>query len=507
MSNARKLFRNTLLLTAASFIIRTVAVSFNVYLSNKIGENGIGLFQLIFSVYTLAITFACSGIRLASMRLTADNISLARGNERHIMRSCMLYAFLCGLVTATVLFACSGFIGAKWIGDPRSIRSLKILCMSLPFVSISASLGGYFTAIGRVGGYTVIQLADEGMKIIVTVLSLKKVAVGDLEGACAAVTLGIAASEVFFMISSLVLYNLYTDRENAKKSPVLSKLLRIAVPDAIGSQMRSILMTVEHLLIPVGLRKSGSNQQTALAQYGVIHGMSLPLILYPSALLYSLSGLLVPEISAQHAAGNRSRIGYMTARVLHLTLIFAIGTAGVMFFNADILSSAIYSSPNAAFYIEIIAPLMPIMYIDIAVDGLLKGLDQQVSYMRYNIIDASLCVILVWFLVPIFAVKGYILVIFISECLNFFLSFRRLTIVSEVRIEFFKDIVIPLLCVICANLFKNLFFGLFAMDVGAKLAAAINIIFSAIVYLVLLTIFKAVDKEELKWVNKIISRR
>ena len=82
------------------------------------------------------------------------------------------------------------------------------------------------------------------------------------------------------------------------------------------------------------------------------------------------------------------------------------------------------------------------------IDGMLKGLDQQVSYMRYNIIDASICVIFVWLLVPVFAVKGYIIVIFMSEIINFALSFRRLTMVSEVRIDLLRDIVIPLLCII-----------------------------------------------------------
>ena len=64
--------------------------------------------------------------------------------------------------------------------------------------------------------------------------------------------------------------------------------------------------------------------------------------------------------------------------------------------------------------------------------------------MRYNIIDASICVVLVYLLVPIFSVKGYVIVVFVSEIINFILSFRRLTKVSDVNISFFKDIFIPI---------------------------------------------------------------
>ena len=262
-------------------------------------------------------------------------------------------------------------------------------------------------------------------------------------------------------------------------------------------------MTVEHLLIPAGFRKSGSDPQAALATYGVIHGMSLPLVLYPSALLSSLSGLLVPEISALHISGNKPRINYMIARVLHLTLIFSIGTAGIMYFNAKRLSLAVYGNDSAFIYIQILSPLIPIMYCDMSVDGMLKGLDQQVSYMRYNIIDASLCVILVYFLVPILSVKGYIIVVFVSETVNFILSFRRLTKVSDVQLSFFKDFFIPLFCVIGANLLKSLIFFSFNPS-SLKLAAAAEIITAAILYVLMIISFRSIDKEELDWIKSLV---
>ncbi len=489
MTNAKRLLTNTLLLTAAAFLMKTVAVGFNVYLTNKIGADGIGLFQLISAVYGMAVTFSVAGIRLASMRLVADNIALGMRNERQIMRRCLVYSFVCGCVVAALLAGFSDLIGSRWIGDMRSVPSLKVLGLSLPFVAMSAALNGYFTSVKKIVRYTAVQLAEQIFKIIITVFMLKAALTHGLEASCAAIVFGISSAEFFSLCCSYTLYrlSLCRDEKGEKGSELWKRILRISLPDAVGSEMRSVLMTVEHLLIPIGLRKSGSDPQTSLAAYGVIHGMSLPLVLYPSALLSSLSGLLVPEISA---------------RVLHLTLIFSIGTAGIMYFNAKRLSLAVYGNDSAFFYIRILSPLIPVMYCDMSVDGMLKGLDQQVSYMRYNIIDASICVVLVYLLVPVFSVSGYIIVVFVSEIINLALSFGRLTKVSDVNILFFKDIFIPLLCVIGANLLKNLIFASFD-TASFKLAASLEITTASAIYLALIIIFGSIDKEELRWLRSL----
>ncbi len=502
MTNAKKLLTNTLLLTATSFIMRTVSVSFNVYLTNKIGADGIGLFQLITTVYGMAITFSVAGIRLAAMRLVADNAALGKFNDRQIMRRCLIYSLICGTVIAVLLSAFSGFIGGKWIGDIRSAPSLRVLSLSLPFVSMSAALNGYFTSVKKIVRYTAVQLAEQIFKIAVTVFCLKSAVSKGLEAACVAIVFGISSAELFSLCCSYTLYRFSVCKPQIteKGAEIWKRIFRIAIPDTVGSEMRSILMTVEHLLIPIGFRKSGSDPQAALSTYGVIHGMSLPLVLYPSALLSSLSGLLVPEISSLHIAGNKARIDYMIARVMHLTLIFSVGTAGIMFFNAKKLSLAVYGNDSSFTYIQLFAPLIPIMYCDMSVDGMLKGLDQQVSYMRYNIIDASLCVALVYLLVPVLSVKGYIIVVFVSEAVNFFLSFRRLTVVSNVQISFFKDFFIPIFCVIGANIFKSIILTPFSIQ-SVKAAASAEIIIATIIYIGMLIIFSSIDREELDWLK------
>ena len=84
-------------LACVSILLRAVSVSFNAYVSTKVGAEGMGLFSLVMSVYSFAVTLACSGINLASTRLTAKILSSAnaeniRSESRKLMRSCAAYS-------------------------------------------------------------------------------------------------------------------------------------------------------------------------------------------------------------------------------------------------------------------------------------------------------------------------------------------------------------------------------------------------------------------------------
>lgn len=96
----------------------------------------------------------------------------------------------------------------------------------------------------------------------------------------------------------------------------------------------------------------------------------------------------------------------------------------------------IYSSPEAGDYLRLLAPLIPIMYTDMVADGCLKGLGQQLWCMGINLLDALLGVLLVWQVLPVFALKGYICIIYFNECLNFALSIMRLRKVTKIRLFF-----------------------------------------------------------------------
>ena len=499
MRNSKLLILNTTVLTLSGFLMRTIAVSFNVYLTGRIGSAGIGLFQLIMSVYALAVTFASAGIRLAATRLVTDSLCKKEAPAKTIVKLCIKYSLVTGCAVAGIMFLLSGFISRKWIMDERAEYSLKILALSLPPVAVSAALNGYFTARKTLIKYSAVQLIEQLCRICVTVFGLAVSAGNGLSALCGAIAAGTTASEIISCVLCCTLYLFDKKEQNSfSERGLLKRLMHISVPDAVGSGMRSVLLTVEHLLIPVGFRKSGQKTEEALSTYGTVHGMALPVILYPAAVLTALSGLLVPELSGFLAMGQKEKINRVSNECLKLTAMFALGTGVFMFFFADKTSAAVYSDSESAFYIKLLSVLLPVMYLDTVTDGLLKGLDQQLASMRYNIIDSGLCVVLVYFLLPQFAVKGYIFILFLSEIINFAFSFNRLTKTAEIKINVLSDLGKPLLAALGAGSVLNLLTYYAFPDEASKLILAIITVLFVLLYFFCLRILGCINKKDIR---------
>ncbi len=429
-----KLLKHTVIMTAVNLIMRAAGVYFNAYLTGKIGTSGIGLFQLVMTVYSLAVTFSCAGIRLASTRVTVEIEATRKNDLSKSITMCITYAGICGSLIGFILFAFSDYISISWISEVQTALPLRILSLSLPFVAMSSALGGYFTAIEKIPQYSSVQMLEQGFKICVTVFLISRIGTDSPAYSCISIVIGMTAAEIFSFSLSYLLKN-HTVTEKTEKPPLdILRMLRVALPDATGTCARSILLTIEHLLIPKGFKKSGVNSESALAAYGNIHAMSMPVLLFPSAILSSLSALLVPVLAKKLEINDSQGINASVERNLKRAFVFSVFCAFCCFVFAPLICETVYKSKEAVMYMRILSPLIPVMYTDMITDGMLKGLDQQIYSMRYNIIDSALCVILVYFLLPKYSVKGYIFILYISEIINFYLSINRLIKICDIRL-------------------------------------------------------------------------
>lgn len=429
---------NTALLTGSSLAMSAISMAFQVWLAGRIGSAGIGLYQLVLSVAFLCTTFAVSGIRFAATRLVSEEL----GHERSwsvaaAMRRCFAYSLFFGLSAMAVLFSFAEPIGFLWIGDARTVKSLKLIAFSMPFLSLSSVMSGYFTACGRVWKPTVVHLGEQLITIGFVAYFLAHSPAGDIEKNCAAVMLGNVCGDVISFVCMLLFY--LTDRHSvrdysAQKLKLTSRMLKVALPLAVSAYARSALSTLEHLLVPRGLKAAGFSADRALSGYGVIQGMVLPIVSFPACILMALAELIIPELTEAQVRGNDGDISKTVSSLIKKGLGYSSAVALVLFVFADKLGVRIYSSPEAGDYLRLLAPLIPIMYTDMVADGCLKGLGQQLWCMGINILDALLGVLLVWQVLPVFALKGYICIIYFNECLNFALSIMRLRKVTKIRL-------------------------------------------------------------------------
>ena len=204
------------------------------------------------------------------------------------------------------------------------------------------------------------------------------------------------------------------------------RILRITVPVALTSYLRSGLSTIKQLIIPSSLQRSGMNSSNSLIAYGIVNGMAMPIIMFPVILVTSFSGLLVPEFSRYYVEKKSKKIKSVSTIILFGTFVFSLLVAIIIFIFADKLAVLIYDKIEIAKYLRILSPLIIIMYLDIVIDSILKGLDAQVSVMGINVFDCIVSIAFIYFLVPILGFSGYIISIFISEVIDFTLSGYKL---------------------------------------------------------------------------------
>lgn len=458
MKNNKRLLKfiyNGLVLTVAAIIMRTVSVSFNAYVTARVGAEGIGLFTLTLSIYGFAVTFATSGVNLASTRLIAEAMAREDGRgAKKALRACLIYSFIFGSLSSLCLFFGAEFIGRSLLSDVRTIPSLRLLSLSLVPISLSSSLNGYFTAVRRVSKNAVCQLFEQALKITVTAYALSLFLPKGIVYSCMALVGGGAVAEFgsffFLLLEYIVDRHIHGKElpvsfsEKNKKTRVVRELLFISIPVALSAYVRSALVTVEHILIPKTLSESGASRGAALASYGKLHSMALPIVLYPMAALSAFAGLLIPEFAEKTAEKDEKALSDMAQNAIHYTLIFSLGCAGILAVFGAPLGALIYNSREAGLYISLLSPVIPIMYLDHVTDAMLKGIGRQVYSMVVNISDSILSILLVLLILPRMGAVGYVLVIIIAEVFNFSLSITGLTGALSVKLDFVRSLLLPL---------------------------------------------------------------
>lgn len=478
MRSTKDFIRDGLMLTVTSLILRSAGVFFSARLSATAGNAVMGLYTQIMNVYAFAVTAAAAGVNLGAVRIVSECCGSGElSRVRCAVRACISYCLRAGILVAAIMFLFAPFLGIVLIGDQRSVISLRALSFALPFISVSNALHGYFNGVKKISKSAFTSLAEQFIRILATITALTIFADADTEILCLILVICNAASEAF---SCLILSIFYAaDKKgypkcNDKSTQLKRRFLGITLPIAASSLIRSALTTTEHLLIPIGLKKSGLNGEGAFAEYGIVSGMVLPILLYPMALLTSFASITIAELSARVSAGEgKEKIRKTVTKGLTFAIIYGIGCTSVIGTFSRELGMAIYKSYEAGDFLRVLAPLVFFMYLDHISDGMLKGLDKQNYVMKVNIIDASLSVLFAIILIPRFGIYGFVASLYLCECLNCFFSFGRLFLMIQPEIKLFTGLIMPISCAVISVYAANALQSVFIPLVLPLLCAAV----------------------------------
>ena len=391
------------------------------------------------SVYLFGITLATSGINLAVTRIISEELALNNsGSLNKVMKRCLYITLITSISTSLIFWVNSDFIISKCLHNKVDKSVIHLVCLALPLISMSSALSGYFAGVRRIYKNAIGQFIEHIAKVLVCAYLINIFLPKGITYSCFALILGDLISEI---ISFIYTYTVYLfDKQKYSNSVELVKhnnyshrILRISIPVAITSYIRSGLTTFKQIIIPSSLEKSGINCSQSLSKYGIINGMALPVIMFPDILVKSFASLLIPEFARYNAKKDQKRIKQMAGLLLFLIGGCALLLTIILFIFSDIIGIWLYKDSSIGFYIRILAPLATFIYVDTIVDSILRGLDAQIGVMIINILDLLISTSFIYFAVPKLGVIGYIISIYISEILNFAISTFQV-----IRIVYFK---------------------------------------------------------------------
>ena len=497
--------KNAAILTFSSLLLRFAGIVFKVWLAAKIGAEGIGLYQLVFSVYMFAATFATSGISTAVTRLVSEE--LAVGNKdgiRRILSRCIELSCFIAVLSILVLFFGADFISIKLLCEPRAALSLKILAFSLPFMSICSCFKGYFIARRKAAPSSVSQLLEQIVRIAVVMWLVVQYSNLGLKYACGAVLLGDTVAEA---VSCLYVYWQYrcdfkrlciSSPATRKPYKLLPVITHIALPITSGRYINSLLRMIENVLVPICLSASANGGGIAL--FGMIKGMALPILFFPSTLLGAFSTLLLPEISEASVCGKKGVLRSVVFRIIKTTSIISIIFSALFLVCGKNLGVLIYDSVDVGFLLSALSPIVPFMYLDAISDGILKGLDQQKFTFFTSVGDSAIRIALILLFLKRFGIYGFIGIMYFSNVLTGVLNTVRLFKTINLKIDISTVFFIPVCTAFTVCLLAK--FALSWLNFSNLFYVATLCVTCIALYLIILFLVKVINYDDISFIRQ-----
>ncbi len=292
-----------------------------------------------------------------------------------------------------------------------------------------------------------------------------------------------------------------------KADNMIFKILGIALPLSATSNLNSILRTVENTMIPARLLLYGLSAENAMSLYGMIKGMVLPILFFPSSFLTSLSSILIPSVAGDNAASNERRVSETLSKVLHFTAISGILVVAVFVAFPNEIATAVYNDRQVGFMIKIISYVCPFMYLNMVISSMLNALGEQMSSFKVNIIESILKISIIYFFVPVYGFNAYLFSLFLTTILNTVLYLAKLLQVSCIVFDISNWIFKPVAAGAAAGFLSKFLYNIFVQNTLRSIFSLISsIIILMLLYLMGLILTKSVNLLSANDIKKYMKR-
>ena len=431
MKNLSKhpIITGTVILTCTGFITRIIGFFYRIFLSRNIGEEGMGIYQLLAPVMALSFSVTAAGIQTS----VSKHVAAYEAKNQHKQSIAVLF---CGLSVSVFLSLFQGLllfqyslpIATHFLLEERCAPLIRIYSLSLPFAAIHSCINGYYYGLKKTVLPSVTQLAEQLVRVIcVYILFLFTMHTSDIHQISIAV-FGLVLGEIVSAIISIIVFTRQSPKTNVTIFPQLKPLLLLALPLSINRVALNFLQSIEAVQLPKQLCNYGLSNKQSLSIYGVLTGMALPLILFPQAITGSISVLLLPYVSEADAGNHPKRISQAIYTSTAFCILMGSVTAIFFYITGPFLGTYLFRSNEAGLFIRSLSFMCPFLYLGSLLTSILNGVGKATRAFFINVLALCIRLVFIFLLVPHWGIKGYLYglpISQISHCLLNFLALKK----------------------------------------------------------------------------------
>lgn len=481
------IIKGTFILTLAGLLGKLIGFYYKIFLSGAIGAEGIGLYQLAFPVMGLAMAVCSMGIENAISRFCAKE-----SDKNGIFTAGLFMSLILGSIISFLLYKNSEFVAVRFLLNRDAAPLISVMALSIPFACIHQCINGYYYGLKKTKIPALSQLFEQLIRvgsvfIITYYMSSNKIAVTPVIA-----IIGIAAGEVASSIFSLAALKTdikYRLNFNNLKSNS-RKIFCMSFPISCNRVLLTLLQSGEAILIPAQLIVYGMTHSEAMSAYGVLTGMAMSFITFPSTITQSAAVMLLPTVSEAQSENNNRLISEAITTSIYASTVMGIFCIGGFILYGAPFGALIFHNELVADFLRVLAWLSPFLYVNTTLAGILNGLGKTGITFMCNVGGILIRIAFIIFLIPSRGIMGYMLGLLISQ---FFVTSAYILILSHMysfRFNPVKSILIPMLA-LAASTAASLFVYVPALSSGIHyaLCLVIGASVSGIIYFLLLFVF------------------
>jgi len=405
--------KGTMILTVSGIIVKIIGALNWVVLARIIGGDGIGLYQIGFPIYLMAITISSAGIPVAISLLISRKLAEKDylGAQR-IFHVTLVFLLCLGLLfSVSIIFGAKFLIAANLVRDHRAYYSIVALAPAVIFVALLAGFRGYFQGWQVMAPTACSEVVEQLARVITMIVFSYLLLPRGIAYAAGGASMGAGVGAILGLLTLLYFYKQQNYKvrikiqQNQISTPVesivtiLQKIIKIALPITLANLMLPIVANLDVLIVPTRLGVAGYSIEEATTLFGYLSGVAIPLINVATIFTAAMAVNLVPAISSSMVLGKVEDIRSKIRTAFKITIMITIPCCVGLYFLGEYVATIIYNAPQAAPIIKNISLGVIFLGLHQTSTGVLQGM----GYTKIPVINmavAAVCkIVLNWTLI------------------------------------------------------------------------------------------------------------